>query len=119
MFGLFGGRQKAPQMSAKEAVAGLKAGAVVVIDVREPSETASGAAKGALKIPMAALRMKADPKSPECLAELQEGKPIAVYCASGGRSSMAARTLQSMGHEQVSNIGGFRNWLDAGGPVGR
>ena len=46
------------------------------------------------------------------------GKPIAVYCAVGGRAGMAAQALAGMGFE-VHNIGGFGDWANAGGPVSR
>ena len=108
-----------PGLDVKTAIEKCECGDVVVIDVREVGEVAaSGKAKGALHIPLATLRMKADPRSPECLAELKNGKPIAVYCASGGRSGMAVQVLQQMGHDDVHNIGGFGHWVQAGGSVG-
>jgi rhodanese-related sulfurtransferase len=104
-------------MTAAEAVQRAAAGDIVVIDIREPLEvTASGKAKGALAIPSAALRLKANPSSPDCLPELKSGKPIAVYCASGARSGMAKRVLKRMGHE-VHNIGGLGHWVKAGGAL--
>ena len=102
-------------MSAEEAVQKHAAGEIVVIDVRDPSELAWGSAKGALNIPTATLMMRADPRSPECVAELKDGKPIAVFCASGARSSMAKQMLERMGHAEVHNIGGFAHWQRAGG----
>jgi rhodanese-related sulfurtransferase len=40
---------------------------------------------------------------------------VLVYCASGGRSALAGRTLQEMGYGDVYNIGGFKDLADAGG----
>nr|WP_289302938.1 rhodanese-like domain-containing protein [Methylophaga sp. UBA3996] len=35
-----------------------------------------------------------------------------VYCKSGGRSALAAQTLQTMGYQHVYSIaGGFDAWL--------
>ncbi len=108
------------RLGVADAIARADAGELVLIDVREPGEIrASGKAAGALTIPMATLAMKADPRSPECVAELKSGKPIAIYCASGGRSGMATQALQKMGHAEVHNIGGFGDWVAAGGPVER
>ena len=41
-----------------------------------------------------------------------------IYCASGGRSALAAKTLQDMGYSEVANLtGGFQAWTEAGGPT--
>ena len=110
----------ANRLTIAEAVTRAAAGEMIVIDVREPAEIrASGKARGALPLPMASLVMKADPRSPECVAALKSGKPIAIYCASGGRSGMATRALKKMGHAEVYNIGGFGDWVAAGGAVER
>lgn len=107
-------------MNASEAVKKLATGDAIVIDVREAAEvSASGMAEGALHVPLATIRMKADPQSPDYLEELKSGKPVAIYCASGGRSGMATQVLQQLGHSDVSNIGGFGDWVNAGGPVRR
>ncbi|WP_347313245.1 rhodanese-like domain-containing protein [Defluviimonas sp. SAOS-178_SWC] len=111
-------KPSAARFSAAEAVAKVEAGEMVLIDVRDRTElAASGRAAGALHVPLMMLKMKCDPSSPECLAELSEGKPLAVYCASGGRSQMAAQMLNAMGHREVHNIGGFYDWHAAGGAV--
>lgn len=36
--------------------------------------------------------------------------PIFVYCLSGGRSSIAVRTLKNMGYQNVNNIGGISTY---------
>ena len=105
--------------SIQDVIKAAASGAVTVIDVREANEVqASGQAKGALHIPLATLAMKADPKSPDYDARIAQGKPIAVYCAVGGRAGMAASTLGRMGYDTM-NIGGFSDWAAAGGPVSR
>ncbi len=105
--------------SMQDVIKGAASGALTVIDVREFSEVqASGQAKGALHIPLAMLAMKADPKSPDFDKRIAQDKPIAVYCAVGGRAGMAASTLGRMGYDTM-NIGGFSDWAAAGGPVSR
>lgn len=105
--------------SMQDVIKGAASGALTVIDVRETGEVlASGQAKGALHIPLGLLPMKADPKSPDFDARIAQDKPIAVYCAVGGRAGMAAQTLQRFGYE-VMNIGGFGDWASAGGPIAR
>jgi len=95
-------------------------GDIVLVDVRDGSEVAaSGKAKGALHIPLSVLAVKCDPKSGECPAELQMGKPVVLYCASGMRSQRGAEVLAGLGYEQVFNMGGFGGWVAAGGEVSK
>jgi rhodanese-related sulfurtransferase len=96
-----------------EAVAGDR---MWLLDVREAAELrASGKAKGAVHIPLGLLGLKADPKAPDAL--IAPGRPVAVYCASGGRSGMAAQQLARMGYGPVWNLGGLGDWTRAGGAV--
>lgn len=91
-------------------------GKMLLLDVREVAEAkASGVAQGARLIPLSLLPLKCDPRLPEC--ELPQGLPVAVYCASGGRSGMAVDTLTRMGYGPITNIGGLRDWAAAGGAV--
>lgn len=86
---------------------------LLVVDVREPDEYAAGHLPGALLVPRGTLEGAADPaykhRNPAlCQAH---GQPIVVYCQTGGRSAMAADTLQQMGFQEVYNLaGGFENW---------
>ncbi|WP_372603917.1 rhodanese-like domain-containing protein, partial [Actibacterium sp.] len=74
-------------LDAATAVQKVAAGELTLIDVRDAAELkASGHAAGALHIPLTVLQMKVDPRSPEHIAELTPDRPIALYCASGGRS---------------------------------
>ena len=112
--------KSAPRLTAAEAVSRVKAGDLTLIDVRDQGElAATGRAQGALHVPLMVLRMKCDPSSPECLPELPTDKPVAVYCASGGRSQMAAQVLISLGYREVHNIGGLFDWQAAGGAISR
>lgn len=117
---MFGQQQRAvPGLTAKDAVEKSASGEVIVVDVRDHNELAmSGKADGAVHIPLAVIRMQADPRSPDFHPELDPAKPIAVYCASGARSSMAAQVFQSFGFD-VSNIGGLGHWQMAGGNIVR
>ncbi len=105
-----------PRLSVADVAAEVAQGKMLLIDVREVAEAkASGVAQGATLIPLSLLGLKADPKHPDC--ELPNGLPIAVYCASGGRSGMAADALKRLGYEPVFNLGGLRDWAAAGGAV--
>ena len=60
---------------------------------------------------------KADPAAPSHDPQLRQDRPILVYCASGGRSALASKTLKDMGYTDVRNLGGFKGWADSGGAV--
>ena len=121
---MFSAFRSAPQSrpSVSEVATQVAQGKMLLIDVREVAEAkasgiakASGVAQGARLIPLSLLGLKADPKHPDC--ELPHGLPIAVYCASGGRSGMAADALTRLGYSPVYNLGGLRDWAAGGGAV--
>jgi rhodanese-related sulfurtransferase len=112
------GAKAAAAPSVAEISAAVARKDMVLVDVREPAEVrASGKAAGALTIPLGVLALKADPAAPDAL--LRPGKPVALYCASGGRSGMAAQVLTRLGYAPVWNIGGLADWQAAGGQVER
>jgi rhodanese-related sulfurtransferase len=50
---------------------------------------------------------------------MSSGKRLVLFCASGGRSALAAKTLTDMGLAGVAHVaGGFNAWKAANGPVG-
>ena len=92
--------------------------AVLFVDVREAVETASGVAPGAFLAPRGFLEFLADPDSPMHKPELARATSLIVYCASGGRSALAAKTLIDMGYSDVKNLaGGMAAWKAANGPL--
>lgn len=110
----------APRLTPAEISAAVAAGEATLIDVREPGEIrASGTAKGALSIPLGVIAIKADPRAPDHDPRLSTDRPVYVFCASGGRSGMAAGTLRQLGYGSVTNLGGFSDWCAAGGAVQR
>ena len=107
-----------PRISPADAQRMIDSGEVVVVDVRDGTEVqATGKVPGALTISRGLLEFKADAESPTREPQLQPGKPVILYCASGGRSALAGKTLQDMGYEKVFNLGGFKDWAEAGMPV--
>lgn len=107
-----------PSISPEDAQARIASGYAVVLDVRETSEVeASGKVQGALHVPRGLLEFRADPDSPMHQPELAKDKTVLLYCASGGRSALAGKTLKDMGYSEVYNLGGFQGWADAGKPV--
>jgi rhodanese-related sulfurtransferase len=119
MFNFLRSAAPQPQMTMADVIAKAKTGEILLIDVRERSELqSSGTAKGAIHIPVSLIAMKADPKGPDFDKRFKADKPVAVFCASGGRSGMAAQVLTKLGYQAI-NLGGFGNWVQAGGPVAR
>jgi rhodanese-related sulfurtransferase len=94
---------------------------VVFVDVREGGELAmQGKIPGAVHAPRGLLEFYADPSAAYHKPELGSGKRLVLYCASGGRSALAAKTLKDMGIANVVNmLGGFTAWQQAGGKVER
>jgi rhodanese-related sulfurtransferase len=93
----------------------------VIVDLREANERAeSGGIPGAVHAPRGMIEFHADPTSPYHLDALAPSKRVLLYCASGGRSALAAATLRSLGYADVAHLdGGFKAWLEAGRPVER
>jgi phage shock protein E len=88
-----GGKAKMSTVKQK-----IEAGAKIV-DVRTTEEFRDGGYPGALNIPLQSLAAR--------LGELPRDKPVVLYCASGGRSGLAARQLKQAGFADVTNAGGL------------
>ena len=106
-----------PKISGKEAQ-DMAAQGAVIIDLRDSAElAATGKAAGAVHIPRGSLEFKADLSSPTAEKSLAFDKPVILHCASGGRAALAGKLLKDMGYEKVFNLGGFKDWVEAGGKV--
>ncbi len=105
-----------------EALATLEAGAqevkeridagepVVLLDVREPHETAGGIIPGARIIPLGQLQARWE--------ELKDCNEVVCYCAIGARSYAAAGFLREKGLFNATSMdGGISAWMDLGGKV--
>ncbi|HEX7839807.1 MAG TPA: molybdopterin-synthase adenylyltransferase MoeB [Kofleriaceae bacterium] len=82
-----------------------------LIDVREPDEHAQGMIPGTLHIPRGFLELRIERNVPD------RDTPVVIYCASGTRSVLAARSLGELGYTNVASLaGGFTGWKRAGLP---
>ena len=80
----------------------------VLIDVREPAEYAAGYISGAISSPRGLLEFKIIKAVPDRKAV------IIVNCKSGGRSALAADTLESLKYKNVKSLaGGWIAWTKA------
>jgi len=108
-----------PKITPEEARTLMAAGALVV-DVRDaPEVEKSGKVAGARHVSRGMLEFRADPASPYHDKAFSKDKTVIVYCASGGRSALAGKTLKDMGYTDVRNLGAFKDWADGGGAVDR
>jgi rhodanese-related sulfurtransferase len=107
-----------PKISPQDAAALIQRGQALVVDVRDGLEIQStGKVQGAKHVARGMLEFRADPDSPYYDKEFSRDKTVIVYCASGGRSALAGKTLQDMGYKDVRNLGGFKDWVENGGAV--
>jgi phage shock protein E len=93
-------KKKSGQISAKDALEKLKAGALV-IDVRSPGEFNSGHLAKAINIPVDEIEM-ALPKRVK-----DKNQVLLLHCASGMRSGVAKGKLNGMGYANAFNLGSY------------
>jgi len=106
-------------LTVEQAAQEVERGDVLLVDIREPEErVADGSIPGAVGAPRGMLEFWADPTSAYHRPEFDPSKRIILHCASGGRSALAAATLQEMGYGQVAHMdGGAKAWKDSGRPM--
>ena len=80
-----------------------------VLDVREPSEYSAGHIAGSTLLPLHQLSSR--------MSELPKDREIVCVCASGSRSSSAARQLTGAGFTVLNLNGGMGQWQRAGLPL--
>ncbi len=107
--------QKITPAQAREMIG---KGNTLVVDVRDaPEVEKSGKVAGALHVSRGMLEFRADPDSPYHDKNFAKDKTVILYCASGGRSALAAKVLKDMGYSQVYNVGAFKDWAEHGGEI--
>lgn len=106
-------------LTPAEVEAHQYAGTARLVDVREPDELDDdGLIAGASHVPRGLLEFWADPTSPSHRPELDPAVTTVLICGTGGRSALAATTLQRLGYRDVARLdGGLQAWTRAGLPV--
>ena len=104
-----------PKIGVPEAQRLVREEDALLVDVRDDSElAATGKLKGALNVSREMLEFRADPEAAYHNPEFRRDRPVILYCASGGRASLAGKTLQDLGYERTYNLGGFKNAAHVG-----
>jgi rhodanese-related sulfurtransferase len=109
---MFGFGKSHKEISPVELNELLAAGAVTLVDVREPDEFAAGHIDGAINMPLSAFDPAAVPAAP--------GKTTVLQCAGGKRSGMALDRCATASAAIDTHLGGgLGAWKAAGLPVVR
>jgi rhodanese-related sulfurtransferase len=114
-------KRQIENLTPDQLAAELRNGPVLLVDLREPDERAqNGAIVGAVPAPRGMLEFYADPTSAYHRPEFDPAFRTILYCASGGRSALAARALQQLGYSNIAHLdGGLKAWAASGHDVAR
>ncbi len=106
--------QRFSKLTPAAAVQLMNSEDVVVLDVREPSETTGGKIAKAIQIPVSGLAKRVN----ELLKH--KDKSMLVYCKTGTRSGIACKELDKHGFEKVYSLsGGVLAWQEAHLPLSK
>jgi rhodanese-related sulfurtransferase len=105
-------KNKITEISPREAAAKLKSGEAVIVDVRETDEWDEEHIPDAIHMSRGTIELDIEEKVPDTSAM------IICHCGGGGRSALAAESLQKMGYKNVRSMaGGFKGWKAIGLPT--
>jgi len=105
-------KKKVTEISPTEAAAKSKSGEAVIVDVREKDEWEEGHIPDAIHLGRGTIELDIEEKVPDPNAM------IICHCGGGGRSALAAESLQKMGYKNVRSMaGGLKAWRAAGLPT--
>lgn len=97
-------------LTVEEVKAGLDAGTLLLVDVREPNETDAESIPGAVAFPLSTFDAAALPDPGD--------KTLVFSCRSGQRSQKAAAAAQAAGLDLHRHMaGGILAWKEAGFPT--
>jgi rhodanese-related sulfurtransferase len=100
------------EISPQDAAAKSQSGEAVIVDVREKDEWDEEHIPNATHLSRGTIELDIEEKFPDPKAL------IICHCGGGGRSALAADSLQKMGYKNVRSMaGGFKAWKAAGLPT--
>ena len=105
-------RKNITEISPHDAAAKLKSGEAMIVDVRDKDEWDEGHIPGAMHMSRGTIELDIEEKVPDPNAV------VICHCGGGGRSALAADSLQKMGYKNVRSMaGGLKAWKAAGLPT--
>ena len=100
------------EISPQKAHEMVSSGAGILIDVRDQDEREEIHIPSAMHLGRGTLELEIEERVPDPNAV------IICHCGGGGRSALAAESLQKMGYKNVRSMaGGLKAWKDAGLPT--
>lgn len=100
------------EISPTDASLKAKSGKAILIDVRERDEWDEGHIPDAIHLSRGIIELEIEEKVPD------PETMIICHCGGGGRSALAAKSLQKMGYKNVRSMaGGFKAWKTLGLPA--
>src|SRR6266487_5220104 len=105
-------KKKITEISPTDAAAKLQSGEAVIVDVREKDEWDEEHIPNATHLSRGTIELDIEERIPDLNAL------IICHCGGGGRSALAADSLQKIGYKNVRSMaGGFKAWKAAGLPT--
>ena len=106
-------KKKITEISPTDAAAKVKSSNdAVIVDVREKDEFDESHIPDAVHMSRGMVELEVEDKFPD------RNTTIICHCGGGGRSALAAESLQKMGYKNVRSVaGGFKAWKVAGLPT--
>jgi len=107
---MFARRKPVRNLDPDEVARDMAENRILLVDVREPSETALEAFPGAVLVPMSAFEPAKIPDP--------QGREVVFACKSGIRSVTASQAAQAAGFPYDAHLaGGLLAWKAAGHPT--
>ena len=100
------------EISPQDAATKSKSGEALIVDVREKDEWDEEHIRDAIHLSRGTIELDIEEKFPD------RNAMIICHCGGGGRSALAAESLQKMGYKNVRSMaGGFKAWKASGLPT--
>lgn len=106
-------------LSAEQVKDELENGTSIAIDIRDNRELyLKGRIPGAIHAPRGMIEFWVDPACEYYRSVFDPSNRYILYCAGGGRSALAAKTMRDMGYPDVAHLEpGFDGWKAAGNEI--
>ena len=105
-------KKNVTEISPTDAAVKSRSGDAVIVDVREKDEWEQEHIPDAIHLSRGTIELEVEEKFPD------QNTTIICHCGGGGRSALAAESLQKMGYKNVRSMaGGLKAWKAVGLPT--